>query len=321
MFHQKPRRKLVSLRRVILACLAVFGGMLLAVWLDVHRADRQAGARDRADAGREADRGPSLADLATGELAIVDLAWPLNAKSAYWPGDNYKPFELHTIATLEKDGVLSKAFSSPEHLGTHLDAPNHFEPGQPSVDEIPPDELFGPGIVIDVSGAASADNDYLVSLDDVHRWEAKHGRIPAGAIVLAYTGWSKFWENETRYQNRDVMGRLHFPGFSPEAVEFLIDRRQVRGIGLDTMSVDRGLSRDFPVHHVLGKSERYGLENLAHLDKLPPKGFYLFVAPMKIETGSGAPARVFAVLGKDAGKPADAEKRADADEPKAADEN
>jgi kynurenine formamidase len=273
--------------RLLWMLLALAAGLVFATWLD---------AAEPAKADAAQPPSPSLADLASGKLTIVDLAWPLNPQSAYWPGDNYRPFELHTIATLEKDGVLSKAFSSPEHLGTHLDAPNHFEPNCPSVDQIPPEQLFAPGVVIDVSGAASADADYLLSLADVKDFEAAHGQIPTGAVVLAYTGWSKFWKLPDRYQNRDVRDRLHFPGFAPEAVDFLIRERNVRGVGLDTLSVDHGLSRDFPVHHLLGKAERYGLENLTALDKLPPRGFYLVVAPLKIETGSGGPVRVFALL-------------------------
>ena len=157
-------------------------------------------------------------------------------------------------------------------------------------------------MVIDVSAEAAADPDYRVDVDDLRAFEELHGPIPSGAVVLAYTGWSKFWNNPARYQNKDVMSRLHFPGFSAEAVEFLLDERQVRGVGLDTMSVDYGLSRDFAVHHVLGKAGRYGLENLANLQRLPPRGFYLFVAPMKIETGSGGPTRVFAVFAKSGGE-------------------
>ena len=284
--------------RVLYVALALIGGLAFSLWIG---APEQGSATEpvplepvaAADTA-PAPAGATLADLAAGRLKLVDLAWPLNAKSAYWPGENYRPFELHTIATLEKDGVLSKAFASPEHLGTHLDAPNHFEPDRPSVDQIPPEHLFAPGVVIDVRGPVSADADYLVSIDDVHRFEREHGRIPTGAVVLANSGWSKYWKNPTRYQNRDVRDRLHFPGFAPEAVQFLIDQRQVRGVGLDTLSVDRGISRDFPVHHLLGKAECYGLENLAQLDELPAAGFWLFVAPIKIETGSGGPARVFA---------------------------
>jgi kynurenine formamidase len=279
------------MRRWLQCVLALAGGMLVNLALELHGSAPIPAAR-----GAENAAEPTLENLSAGKLRIVDLSWPLNPRSAFWPGENYKPFELHTIATLEKDGVLSKAFSSPEHLGTHLDAPNHFEPGQPSVDQIPAEQLFTPGVVIDVRGPVSADPDYRVGLDDIRRFEATHGQIPSGAVVLALTGWSQFWDNPTRYQNKDVMSRLHFPGYSAEAVQFLIEQRQVRGVGLDTMSVDYGLSRDFVVHHLLGKAGRYGLENLANLDKLPPRGFTLFIAPMKIETGSGGPTRAFAVL-------------------------
>lgn len=239
---------------------------------------------------------PTLDDLAGGQVTIVDLSYPLNAKSAYWPGDNYKPFDLRTIATLERDGVLSKSFSTPEHLGTHLDAPNHFERTGKSVDQLNPRDLFAAGVVVDVTGGVAQSADYRLSLDDIARWEAEHGRIPTRAIVLLRTGWGRFWSEPARYQNHDLQGRMHFPGFSAEAVEFLLKERQVRGVGLDTMSVDYGLSRDFAVHHVLGKAGAFGLENLARLDELPARGFWLSVAPIKIETGTGGPARVFALL-------------------------
>jgi kynurenine formamidase len=291
------------MKRWIMVLLALAGGFIAALCLDVAKsaeidpsAEVDTSAKIEFQASPPSTVPPTLAALAAGKLTIVDLAWPLNTKSAYWPGENYRPFELHTIATLEKDGVLSKAFSSPEHLGTHLDAPNHFERDRPSVDKIPAEELFAPGVVLDVRGPVSANPDYLVSLDDVKKFEAEHGPIPPHAVVLANTGWSKFWSAPDRYQNRDVRDQLHFPGFSAEAVDYLIKERNIRGVGLDTLSVDQGVSRDFPVHHLLGKASRYGLENLANLDQLPPLGFYLFVAPIKIESGSGGPTRVFAVL-------------------------
>jgi kynurenine formamidase len=290
------------MRRWILAGMALVGGILANLALGWHEGEEQSAKREvpvaKTSLDGAAEPEVTLEQLAAGKLTVIDLGWPLNAAGPRWPGENYKPFELHTIATLERDGVLSKAFASPEHLGTHLDAPNHFEHGRPSVDQIPPDQLFAPGVVLDVRASATADNDYRVSLADVEAFEQAHGQIPAGAIVLADTGWSKFWGLPDRYRNQDAMSRMHFPGFSAEAVQFLIEKRQIKAIGLDTMSVDHGLSRDFVVHHVLGKAGRYGLENLAQLNKLPPRGFYLFVAPIKIETGSGGPARVFAILGQ-----------------------
>src|SRR5690349_8039621 len=139
------------MKRLILILLALAAGLVLSILLD--RMGIIPSDTNPVPTAVQAPAGPSLptlADLADGKLEVVDLSWPLNRESAYWPGEQYKPFELHTIATLEKDGVLSKAFSTPEHLGTHLDAPNHFEADRPSVDQIPPGNLFGPGVVIDV---------------------------------------------------------------------------------------------------------------------------------------------------------------------------
>jgi kynurenine formamidase len=235
-------------------------------------------------------------DLADGRAHIVDLAHPLNRDSAYWPRKAYTPFDLKTIATFERDGVLSKAFSTPEHLGTHIDAPNHFAAGQISVDQIKPQDLFGPGVMIDVAARAAEDPDFRLTTEHLRHWEARHGRIPQGAIVLLNTGWHRFWGNKARYQNTDPRGQMHFPGYGADAAKFLVEERKIRGLGLDTMSIDYGLSRDFAVHKIVNGAGRYGLENLAQLDKLPPRDFALFVAPIKIETGTGGPTRIFAIV-------------------------
>jgi kynurenine formamidase len=240
----------------------------------------------------------TMADVAAGLARIVDLAYPLNEQANFWPGERYQPFRLETIATLEKDGVLSKAMSLPEHIGTHIDAPNHFEAGQPDVAAIAPGQLFAEGVVIDVALRAEVDPDYGLSVADIEAWEQSHGRIPDGAIVLLHTGWGRFWSEPARFMGRDLQGKLHFPSYTAEAARFLVEQRKVKGLGVDTLSIDRGVSTRFEVHHIVNAAARYGLENVAHLDQLPPRGFYLVVAPMKIEGGTGGPTRVFAVLAK-----------------------
>src|SRR4029453_6451420 len=112
-----------------------------------------------------------------------------------------------TIATLERDGVLSKAFSMPEHMGTHIDAPNHFESNSPAVDQIDPKDLFCRGVVIDIRGPVASDSDYELTKDEVIAWEKQHGRIPDGAVTLLFTGWGRFWNAPARFQNKDVQGR------------------------------------------------------------------------------------------------------------------
>jgi len=239
---------------------------------------------------------PTLADAAAGRAKIVDLTWPLNERNPYWPGGDYQPFAMRTIATLERNGVLSKAFSMPEHLGTHIDAPNHFEANQPSVGQIEPRQLIGPGVKLDITARAERNADSMVTPDDIADWEHKHGRIPDGAIVVAQTGWGRYWDDYAKYKNQDDAGGLHFPGYSPEAARFLIHERHARGIGIDTLSIDPGVSRDFAVHHIVNGATRYGLENLAALEQLPPRGFHLIVAPIRLEAGSGGPARIWAIL-------------------------
>jgi kynurenine formamidase len=238
----------------------------------------------------------TMADVAAGRARIVDLAYPLNESTNFWPGEKYAPFRLETIATLEKDGVLSKAMSLPEHIGTHLDAPNHFEANQPDVAALSPEDLFAEGVVIDVSMQAEQDADYSLSVEDVAAWEQAHGPIPEGAIVLLKTGWSRYWDEPARFHGKDVRGVLHFPSYSPEAARLLIDERKAKGLGVDTLSIDVGTSKTFEVHHIVNGAGRYGIENVAHLDELPARGFYLIVAPMKVDGGTGGPTRVFAIL-------------------------
>jgi kynurenine formamidase len=67
-------------------------------------------------------------------------------------------------------------------------------------------------------------------------------------------------------------------------------------VGIDTPSIDHGPSRDFIVHQILNGADLYGLENVAHLDKLPPKGATLIALPMKIKGGTGGPVRIIALL-------------------------
>lgn len=245
----------------------------------------------------------SLADLADGRLKLIDLSYPLNDQSNFWPGPGYHPFKIETIATLEQNGVLSKAVSYPEHIGTHVDAPNHFEADQPDVAGIAPGDLVGRGVVLDISARAEHDPDTVLTVADIAAWEAAHGRIPAHAIVLLHTGWARYWDRPLLYQGRDTLGKLHFPSFSPEAARMLIHDRQARAIGVDTLSIDPGTSQKFEVHHLVNAARRYGIENVAHLDQLPPHGFLVTVSPLKVEGGTGGPARVIAILRDDGAKP------------------
>jgi kynurenine formamidase len=237
---------------------------------------------------------PRLEGVPSGKTRVVDLTYAISDKLVPWPGDE-KFFEAKVNATIEKNGYFTRSFWMLEHYGTHMDAPAHFPPGKITVDQIPVKNLMGPAVVLDVRAESAKDGDYQVPAAFVEAWEKKHGRIPEGAIVLLRTGWSSRWPDVKRYRNQDAQGKMHFPGFSIQAANLLIERK-VSGLGCDTLSIDFGASGDFAVHHLTLGTGLYHLENLADLSELPETGAFLIVAPIKLAGGSGGPVRVFALL-------------------------
>jgi kynurenine formamidase len=230
----------------------------------------------------------------SGKTRVLDLAYAINDRLVPWPGDK-RWFEANVNASVERNGYFTRSFWMLEHYGTHLDAPIHFLPGKAPVDQIPTRQFFGMAAVLDVRAEGAADVDYQLPAAHVDDWERRHGQIPEGAIVLLRTGWASRWPDARSYRNEDEAGRMHFPGFSREAVERLIERK-VSGIGCDTMSVDCGASQDFAVHRLALGAGLYHLENLPDLSELPENGAFLVVAPLKLEGGSDGPVRVFALL-------------------------
>jgi len=227
-------------------------------------------------------------------MRMVDIGHALGPDNPAWPGDD-KPFEATLNASIQKDGYFTRKFASLEHFGTHLDAPAHFVAGAWTVDQIPAERLYGPAVILEAREECRRDPDYRLAPDKIAQWESRNGRIPPGAIVLMRTGWAERWSDAARYRNMDAAGTMHFPGYSVEAVKVLIERGAV-GLGIDTLSVDYGPSKDFPVHHISHRASLYHMENLADLAALPESGAWLVVAPIKLEGGSGGPTRVFALL-------------------------
>jgi kynurenine formamidase len=234
-----------------------------------------------------------LSGIVDGKTRVADLSYAINDKLVPWPGDE-KWFEAKINATVEKNGYFTRSFWMLEHYGTHLDAPIHFPPGKTTVDQIPAKQFFGAAVVLDISEEGAKNADYQAPAARVEEWEKKHGRISGGSIVLLKTGWASRWPDAQKYRNQDSQGKMHFPGFSAEAVRLLISRK-VSGIGCDTMSVEYGASEDFAVHHLALGAGLYHLENLSDLSEVPEAGAFLVVAPIKLEGGSGGPVRVFAI--------------------------
>ena len=238
--------------------------------------------------------------FAVDEKKVVDMTYPFSEEMMHWP--TAQPFKLEKAnegMTPQGYWYASYNFSASEHVGTHMDAPFHFAQGKWTTDQVPLSRTIGQGVVVDVRDKAAADAGYQLQVADLRAWEKRHGAIPAGAIVLMHSGWGKFWGDRKRFFGTDQPGdvtNLRFPGVSKEAAEFLINERKVAAVGTDTPSIDYGASRDFIVHQILGRANIPIFENVAGLDRLPPKGATVFAAPMKIRGGSGAPLRIFALL-------------------------
>lgn len=233
---------------------------------------------------------------------IVDLTYTFDSESVFWP--TAEGFLRETT----DDGLTDKGyyyyagtFQLSEHGGTHIDAPIHFGEGQLTLDQLSLDQLMGPAIVVDVSDKAVTDRDYQVSVADFEAWEATHGRIPDGTIILLQTGSGQFWPDRDLYmgtneRGADAVAKLHFPGLHPDAARWLVENRSIHAIGLDTPSIDHGQSQLFESHRILYADNIPAIENVANLDLLPATGFTVIALPMKIKDGSGGPLRIIALV-------------------------
>lgn len=221
---------------------------------------------------------------------IVDLTHTFGAGFPVYTGN---PASRRTLKTIATDGFYSQEWTLGEHSGTHMDAPGHFVAGGRFVPQLRPRELMLPVVVIDIAERAADDPDAVVTPDDLRRFERRHGKIPHGALVAMFSGWAAKLGTPA-FTGRDASGVYHFPGFGPEAIDVLLDRRRATAIGVDTISLDNGPSSTFAVHHTWLGADHYGLENLANLDRIPPHGATAVVGVIPWEEGSGGPARVLA---------------------------
>jgi kynurenine formamidase len=231
---------------------------------------------------------------------VVDMSYSFGPDTIYWP--TAESFTLQRVAygrTPQGYWYAANNMCMAEHGGTHMDAPIHFGEGKRTAEQVPLGSCIGPAAVIDVRASAAANRDYRLTVGDITAWEQRNGRLPAGAIVIMWSGWGRYWGNKLRYLGTDKPGdvaNLHFPGFSREAAEFLVSSRDIAAIAVDTASMDYGPSTDFIVHQIINGANKPGFENLANVDRLPATGATLIALPMKISGGSGGPARIIAVV-------------------------
>ncbi|GAA0809795.1 cyclase family protein [Spirilliplanes yamanashiensis] len=210
-----------------------------------------------------------------------------------FPGD--PPF---TLTAVHAEGYYLQRVDQGEHTGTHWGAPVHFDPDGRAADQLDATDLCRPAVVVDVREQAAADPDHAVTVAELQAFEVSHGRIPDGAAVLLWTGWDTRWGTPA-YANADASGTPHQPGFSVAAVRWLLDTGRLGrqgALGTDTFGPDPGADPTYAVSRLLYGEHRITLENLAHLDRMPPAGAWVLAGGVRNRGGSGSPATVYGLI-------------------------
>lgn len=224
---------------------------------------------------------------------VVDLTHTLGPDFPTFSG--VSGVRLERVYSLETDGYNLFRWVIDEHTGTHMDAPMHFVNGVASADQLAIENLVVPLAVVDIRAKAEGNPDAQLTPDDLAAWESAHGPLPENACVAMWSGWDARVATPA-FRSVDAEGKLHFPGFHPEAAAFLMDERQIAAIAVDTLSLDYGISTDFAVHYAWLGSGRWGMECVANLGELPPSGAIFVAGNPKIEGSTGGPSRVIALV-------------------------
>ncbi|MFI6577535.1 cyclase family protein [Nocardiopsis sp. NPDC050513] len=234
--------------------------------------------------------------ISRGSIRMKDLTHELHEDFPVFAAFVRAPEHVQVMFE-DEVGFNTAEWTFNEHSGTHIDVPAHWQDGMPTVDEIRLEDLVAPLAVIRIADRAAEDNVTGVTVRDIRRWERRHGRLPERAFVAMDSGWAARVGSSEDFLNIDpVTGAARFPGFTPEAADFLVGERGVVGLGVDTPSLDIGADPDPQTHSILLTSGHYGLENLAALDQVPDAGATLMVGVPRLKGGFGAPVRAMALV-------------------------
>lgn len=224
---------------------------------------------------------------------VVDLTHPIRPGIPLWPGD--PPVRFESVATIAGRGYHLRRLSMGEHSGTHLATPSALYDGGAGPDDLSPGSLVAPAVVIDVSGLASRNSDYTLTVSDLADWERRNGPVPMGSWALLYTGWQRYWDEPERFINADGDGMMRTPGFGVNAARFVLEQRGAVGLGIDTHGIDAGADAELSVSHLALGRGALALECLNNLDRLPAAGSTIVVGRLPLAGGSGSPAAVLAL--------------------------
>jgi kynurenine formamidase len=245
--------------------------------------------------------------LSSQGVEVVDLTQPLSESTPVIdlpePYVNSPGLSRRELARYDERNPLARwdVLELGEHTGTHVDAPIHWITGRDGKDiaSIEVERLVGPAVVIDKSAEVARDPGYLLTLADLEAFEADHGEIPSGAWVLFRADWDKRINDKERFFNVGPDGPVT-PGPDVAASMWLAEARDISGFGMETVGPDAGAAGGFdppwPAHHFILGAGRCTMSSLTNLDKLPPTGALIVVAPLKLVDGTAGLARVLALV-------------------------
>lgn len=228
------------------------------------------------------------------ECHWVDLTHTLSPDTPHWEG--WSPLKEEKLVDLDSSLFLAHAYTTVGQYGTHVDAPCHMVKGGRTLDEVKLEEMILPLCVVDKSDAVAKDPDYSLTKQDILDWEAVHGTIPQGSFVVFRSDWSK--RPASGMDNLDEKGKRHFPGWSLEAVKFMVEERKIGGIGHETSDTEAPIlseASNYEVEYYILAQDRIQVELLVNLDLCPPTGALIFCTFPRVVGGSGFPARCFAL--------------------------
>ena len=227
---------------------------------------------------------------------IADLTHTLSSTTPYYHIEGVSfPFKMEPLTRLEEVGVYTTKWTMYDHHGTNINSPNHFVEEGAAAHELDVRTFFAPLAIIDIVERAAGDPDTALTVDDILAWEAAHGRLPDGIAIFLRADWDRFAGDIEKHINHDADGVRHNPGFSAEAARFLVQKRDIVGIGTETVAVDWGPDPDFQTHKIIHAAGKWALENLTGLAAVPEAGATLILGPSKVKDASGGMTRVLAV--------------------------
>jgi kynurenine formamidase len=235
----------------------------------------------------------------------VDLTHAFSPTIAVWPGFGQAAFspakagakiegyvEVGQEFTYKDHGFIASAYMLPtDQYGTQLDPPAHWDDHGATISDIPATYAVRPLVVIDIHEKVAADEGYHCAVEDIKGWEAKHGTIPEGAVVMVRSDWHKRWAEVQRFNKKP------FPGITLDALKFLHLERKILFHGHEPLDTDTtpNLEGEYWLMH----NHFAQAEGVANLDQVPEAGALVAIGFAKPEGGSGGYARYVAICPPD----------------------